>query len=61
MPVKDIDRKLDMRVVHRARQNTELFNLSRELKGKFPVLLFGRNEETWMSTYFPKEAKDNKL
>ena len=61
MLVRDIDRKLDMRVILRLRQNTELFNLTRELKGKFPVFLFNRNEETWMSTYFPKEQKNQRL
>ena len=43
------------------RQNTELFDLTKEIKGKFPVFLFGRDGETWMSTYFPKETKSNKL
>lgn len=61
MLVRDIDRKLDMRVVLRLRQNTELFNLTRELKGKFPVFLFNRGEETWMSTYFPREQKSQRL
>ena len=61
MLVRDIDRKLDMRVVLRLRQNTELFNLTRELKGKFPVFLFNRDEETWMSTYFPREQKSQRL
>ena len=61
MLVRDIDRKLDMRVILRVRQNTELFDLTREIKGKFPVFLFGRDGETWMSTYFPKETKSNKL
>ncbi len=61
MLVRDIDRKLDMRVILRVRQNTELFDLTKEIKGKFPVFLFGRDGETWMSTYFPKETKSNKL
>ena len=61
MLVRDIDRKLDMRVILRVRQNTELFDLTREIKGKFPVFLFGRDGEIWMSTYFPKETKSNKL
>ena len=61
MLVRDIDRKLDMRVILRIRQNTELFDLTKEIKGKFPVFLFGRDGETWMSTYFPKETKSNKL
>ncbi len=61
MLVRDIDRKLDMRVILRLRQNTELFNLTRELKGKFPVFLFNRDEETWMSTYFPKEQRNQRL
>jgi|GEM_PF-1758013 hypothetical protein len=61
MLVRDIDRKLDMRVILRVRQNTELFDLTKEIKGKFPVFLFGRDGETWMSTYFPKEPKNNKL
>ena len=61
MLVRDIDRKLDMRVILRVRQNTELFILTREMKGKFPVFIFGRDGETWMSTYFPKELKSNKL
>ena len=61
MLVRDIDRKLDMRVILRVRQNTELFDLTREIKGKFPVFLFGRDGEIWMSTYFPKEIKSNKL
>ncbi len=61
MLVRDIDRKLDMRVILRVRQNTELFDLTREIKGKFPVFLFGRDGEIWMSTYFPKETRSNKL
>ncbi|MHB1492509.1 MAG: hypothetical protein ACYCSG_03895 [Thermoplasmataceae archaeon] len=59
MRVLDIDKKLDMRLILRVRQNTELFNTTSSLERKLPVYVYGKNGETWISTYFPKDLKLN--
>ena len=61
MLVKDIDKKLDMRVILRLRQNTELFNALLDLKAKLPVFIFPKNEEVWMATYFSKSNINSKI
>ena len=61
MLVKDIDKKLDMRVILRLRQNTELFNALLDLKAKLPVFIFPKKEEVWMATYFSKSNINSKI
>jgi len=61
MLVRDIDRKLDMQLIFHVREDTELFNMTKNMKEKFPVFIFGLGDETWMSTYFPKIAGSNRL
>lgn len=61
MLVKDIDKKLDMRVILRLRQNTDLFNALLDLKAKLPVFIFPKNEEVWMATYFSKKIINSKI
>ena len=61
MLVRDIDKALDMRIVLKLRQNSELFNLLSELKTKLPVYIYGKNQETWMTAYFSKNMKVQKI
>ena len=57
MLVRDIDMGLDMRMILKLRQNTELFNALAELKTKLPVYIYGKGKEAWMTTYFSKNMK----
>jgi hypothetical protein len=59
--VRDIDRKLDMRLVLRVRQNTEFFSAIADMTTKLPVFIYGKNGESWMSTYFPRDSKNTKI
>ncbi|MCL5804238.1 MAG: hypothetical protein M1306_02915 [Candidatus Thermoplasmatota archaeon] len=61
MLVKDVDKKLDMRLVLRLRQNSELFNALLDLKVKMPVFIFPKNDEVWMATYFSKNIVNSKI
>lgn len=61
MLVRDIDKALDMRLILRVRQNTELFNAISDLRTKLPVFIYGKGSEVWMSTYFPKDSKNQKI
>ena len=61
MLVRDIDRKLDMRLVLRVRQNTEFFSAIADIRTKLPVFIYGKNGESWMSTYFPRDSKNTKI
>ena len=61
MLVRDIDMGLDMRMILKLRQNTELFNALSELKTKLPVYIYGKGPEAWMTTYFSKNMKIQKI
>ncbi|MCL5881678.1 MAG: hypothetical protein M1592_03740 [Candidatus Thermoplasmatota archaeon] len=61
MLVRDIDKKLDMRIVLRVRQSTEFFGAIADLKTKLPVFIYGKNGETWMSTYFQRDSRNSKI
>ena len=61
MLFKDIDKKVDKRLVLRLRQSTEFFKSVDGLDLTLPVYIFGKGEETWMSTYFPKTAMNQKM
>ena len=61
MLVRDIDRKLDMRLVLRVRQNTEFFSAIADMRTKLPVFIYGKNGESWMSTYFPRDSRNSKI
>ena len=61
MLVRDIDKKLDMRLVLKLRQNTDLFNALLDFKIKLPVFIYSKDEETWMSTYLPKKSNNPKI
>ena len=61
MLVRDIDRKLDMRLVLRVRQNTEFFSAIADMRTKLPVFIYGRKGEAWMSTYFPRDSRNSKI
>ncbi len=61
MLVRDIDRKLDMRLVLRVKQNTEFFSAIADMRTKLPVFIYGKNDESWMSTYFPKDSRNSKI
>lgn len=60
MLVRDIDRKLDMRLILKLRQNTDFFKATADLNMSLPVYIFGRDNTVWMSTYFPKSSKTQK-
>ncbi|WP_393972181.1 hypothetical protein OXIME_000794 [Oxyplasma meridianum] len=57
MLIRDIDRKLDMRLVLKVRQATELFNVTSELDIKLPTYVYGVDGTSRISTYFPKILK----
>ena len=61
MLVRDIDRKLDMRLVLRVRQSTELFSAIADMRTKLPVFIYGKKGEAWMSTYFPRDSRNAKI
>lgn len=61
MLVRDIDRKLDMRLVLKLRQNTDFFRATKDLNRTLPVYIFGKNDTTWMSTHFPKIEGNQKI
>lgn len=61
MLIRDIDRKLDMRLVLRVRENTELFNAFQDFNSKLPVFIYHRDNETWMKTYIPNEKGNTKI
>jgi len=60
--VKDIDSKLDMRLVLKLRQDNEFFNSSSQIDTKLPIYIFrAEDNSTWMSIYFPKVEKNPKI
>lgn len=56
MKVKDIDKLLDMRLVLRLRQSTELFDATANISKPLPVFIYEDDGKMFMSTYFPKES-----
>ncbi|WP_075056474.1 hypothetical protein [Thermogymnomonas acidicola] len=61
MLVRDIDRALDVRVVVRVKQDTELMRMAAELRMKLPVFIYSRSGQLWMSTYVRKQDLDSRL
>ena len=62
MLVRDIDKKLDMRLVLKLRQNIEFFDATNDIDVKLPVYIFrSQDNTTWMSVYFPKDAKNPRI
>ena len=61
MLIRDIDKKLDMRLVLKVRQSTELFHATSELGLKLPSYVYGVDGTAWISTYFPKNIKGNSV
>ena len=61
MIFQNIDKKLNMRVVLRVRQNTEFFNLTNEIPNRIPAYIYSVDGETWLSAYFPKNGKDQRM
>jgi len=61
MLFRDIDRKLDMRLVIKVRQDTDLFHATSELDLKLPTYVYGVDGTAWISTYFPKSLKGNNM
>ena len=45
----------------RVRQDTEFFEATRYIKEKLPVYVYGKDGQSWMSTYFPKQKGNNDL
>ncbi|MGP6207387.1 hypothetical protein ACNF42_05090 [Cuniculiplasma sp. SKW3] len=58
---QDIDKKLNMRVILRVRQDTEFFNLTNEIPNRLPSYIYSVDGETWLSVYFPKGQKDQRM
>ncbi len=61
MLISDIDRRLDMRLVIKVRQDNELFNATSDLGIKLPTYVYGVDGSAWISTYFPKNLKGNSM
>lgn len=61
MLVKDIDKKLDMRVVLRLRQETDFFTATKDLGMTLPAFIYGKEEQIWMSTFLPKSTRNQKI
>ena len=61
MLVRDIDRKLDMRLVIKVRQSTEFFSAIADMHTKLPVFIYGKSGEAWMSTYFTRDSRNAKI
>ena len=61
MFIRDIDKKVDRRVVLRLRQSTDFFKSVMDLDMVLPVFIFSKGSETWMSTYFPKSEMSQKM
>lgn len=61
MLIRDIDKKLDMRLILKLRENTDLFNTTSELATKIPAYVYRLDGSSWISTYFPKNSKSNNL
>ncbi len=61
MHFKEIDKKLNMRVILGIRQETEFFDLTNEIQNKLPSYIYSVKGETWLSVYFPKGPKDQRI
>lgn len=61
MLIKDIDKRLDMRLILRLRQNTDLFRATAEVEKPLPVFIFDEGGKVFMNTYFPKSEKIKNL
>jgi hypothetical protein len=61
MRISDIDKKLDMRLVLKVRQNTELFNSTSNLDIKLPTYIYEEDGAIWISTYVPKNLNSGNI
>lgn len=61
MLIRDIDKKLDMRLILRLRQETDLFKVTSDMDMTLPVFIFSKEKTVWMSTYFPKLDRHPKI
>jgi hypothetical protein len=61
MRISDIDKKLDMILLLKVRQNTELFDTTANLDIKFPTYIYGVDGKVWISTYVPKGLGGNNI
>lgn len=61
MLVRDVEKKLDMRIVLKLRQETDFFRDTASLGRTLPVYIYNNEATTWMSTYFPKDEKSPKI
>ncbi len=61
MLIKDMDKALDMCLTLKVRQNTEFFKATADLGLKLPIFVYDKEGEIWLSTYFPKNNKIQKL
>lgn len=61
MLLKDIDKRLDMEIVLRIKENIELLSELAEMKMKFPAFIYSKDDETWMTAYIPKSLKGQKF
>lgn len=59
--VNDIDKHLDMRLVLRLRQDTELFSATANFSKPLPVFIYENEGKMFMSTYFPKQTDRNDM
>lgn len=59
--VRDIDKKLDMRLILRLRQRTEFFDFTKDLGMTLPVYIYGKEGQTWMTTFLPKASRNQKI
>ncbi|MHB1441098.1 MAG: hypothetical protein ACYCSO_10250 [Cuniculiplasma sp.] len=61
MLIKEIDRKLDMYLILKVRQESEFFAAISDLELKLPSFIYDKDGKTWLSTYFPKNLKIPKV
>ncbi|MHB8360875.1 MAG: hypothetical protein ACYDAO_02385 [Thermoplasmataceae archaeon] len=59
MLIKDIDKVLDMRIVLRLRQSTDLFKSTAKITKPMSVYIYLEDEKTMMTTYFRKADVSN--
>lgn len=59
MLVRDIDRKLNRRLVISLKQSTELFEATRKFNQTLPATVFVEDNATYLNVFFPKDNEND--
>ena len=59
MLVRDIDRKLNRRLVISLKQSTELFEATKRFSGTLPATVFMEDNATYLNVFFPKDNEND--